>query len=569
MKNPEPTPRPVDRRSFLQKAAAMAAGVALLPVPARTAQPPASGREKVPPAPRLYYHHDGSWILMCVPSPITLEHFVYEIVGRLLGTQVDGIICHMFTVGDTVPLFKSGIEEAALVAPKMLKSVNNWRNVRNLTALLKMEADPWKEAIALTHANGKEFWSAMRFNDGHPDSYGLRNSFRLKHPEYNLKDGIHQDFSFPEVRAFRLRQVEEICTLYDVDGFELDFTRDIGVHFPPEKKEAGVGILNAYLKEFRQMLDRVGQKRGRPLKFGVRVTGTPEICRQVGYDVATWIREELIDVLTPSVYYDTTCELPFDSFVDMARGSSCLVYASVTEGVGPGRFAPPPLEAVRAAALNAWRQGIQGINLFNFHHQTITNRVEAMTLLSEIGSPHTLEYTRKLYMIAGQAEFYQGQNKSITEYAPQKDYLGSHPRQVPVVIEPGGPVIAIRIPVGDNIAEARAKHLLSGLLLRLDLCNVTGDEEMEFTWNGKKIPLAMAKMDVSLQYPWNWNGMHSQLEAKFDLTHGDWVKGGDNTLKIRLKNRPNNITLPFMLWAVRLEVDYNVLPLRIGREIET
>ena len=546
----------------------MAAGTALLPVSARTAQPPASGREKAPPVPRLYIHHDGSFF-MYVPPPITLESFVYETVGRLLGTQVDGIICHMFSFGDTVPMFKSEIEEAALVAPKMLKSVNNWRNLRNRMALLKMEADPWKQSIATAHANGKEFWSAMRFNDGHPDSYGLRSSFSLKHPEYFIKDDIHRDFSLPEVRAFRLRQVEEVCTLYDLDGFEFDFTRDIGVHFPPQKKEAGVGILNAYMNEIRQMLNRVGQKRGQPLKFGVRVPATPEICKQVGYDVPTWIKEGLIDVLTPSVYYDTSCELPFGSFVEMARGSSCLVYASVMEGVGPGRFAPPPLEAVRAAALNAWRQGIQGINLFNFHHQTITNRIQDVTLLSEIGSPHTLEYTRKLYMIAGQAGHYQGQNKSITEYAPQEHPLGDHPRQVPVTIEAGGPVVAIRIPVGDNIAEARAKHLLTGLVLRLDLCNVTGDEEIEFSWNGKKIPLAMAKMDVSQQYPWNWNGMHSQLEAKFDLTHGDWVKGGDNILKIRLKNRPKDITLPFMLWAVRLEVDYNVLPLRIGREIET
>ena len=135
---------------------------------------------------------------------------------------------------------------------------------------------------------------------------------------------------------------------------------------------------------------------------------------------------------------------------------------------------------------------------------------------------------------------------------------------MPVLIEIGGQGRSIRIPVGDNIEKAKSKHLLSSIILRLDLCNITGDEEIEFSLNNKIIPLSMAKLGISQQYPWNWNGMHSQLEIEFDLSQGDWVVGGDNQLRLKLGQRPSDIELPLMLWAVRLEIKYNVFPMRLG-----
>ena len=554
-----------NRRDFIQKATTIALGAAILP---NMSAAKIEGRDesRAFKVPTLFYHHDGSF-LMYGPAPISLENFVHETVERFVGTQVGGIIAHMFSAGDACPLFQTAISETKPIIPKKVKSVNNWRSLRNLSALLEMPQDPWKAAIAAAHAQGKEFWTAMRFNDGHPETYGLRSRFSLDHPEYFIPGDVHRDYSRPEVRSLRLRQIAEVCSNYNVDGFELDFTRDIGVHFPENKSAIGINILTKYLLEIRQTLDALGEKRGRPIKFGVRVPGTLEICELVGYNVRAWLSEVRLDMLTPSVYYDTSCELPFGSFVELARGTSCLIYASVTEGVGPGRFAPPPLQAIRAAALNAWKQGVSGINLFNFHHHIMTNRVEDLVLLSELGCRQTLEFVDKLYMIAGNCFHYQGQNKSITEYEPDKPPLGDHPRQVPVLIEIGGQGRSIRIPVGDNIEKAKSKHLLSSIILRLDLCNITGDEEIEFSLNNKIIPLSMAKLGISQQYPWNWNGMHSQLEIEFDLSQGDWVVGGDNQLRLKLGQRPSDIELPLMLWAVRLEIKYNVFPMRLGYQI--
>jgi len=373
--------------------------------------------------PRFYEHNDGNFLVV-TPPPITLERFLFETVGWLTGTQVDGIICHMFTFGDVAPMYPGDLSDAQVVFPEKAASVNVWKQMKNLQAMQLFDQDPWALAIELAHRQNKPFWAAMRFNDGHPLDYGMRSSFCLKHPEYRLADRcanpihgpdpdgsipecVHLDFSIPEVRAHRLMLVADVCGRYDIDGFEWDFTRDFGHNFPADKAADGSSILTEYMREVRVALDRIGDERGRLVEFGVRIPGTPEACEKAGIEIDRWIQEGIINVATPSVYYDTTCELSFRRFVEMAQETACRIYASITEGVGPGRYRPPPVEVIRGAALNAWGQGVDGINLFNFHHHELANRPEDMKILSELGAPETLHYKDKLYMIAGIGVPYQ------------------------------------------------------------------------------------------------------------------------------------------------------------------
>ena len=54
--------------------------------------------------PPLFYNNDGSFLFFPDP-PRTPEDFVYEAVGRFVGTQIGAVVCHMFGFGDAVPLF--------------------------------------------------------------------------------------------------------------------------------------------------------------------------------------------------------------------------------------------------------------------------------------------------------------------------------------------------------------------------------------------------------------------------------------------------------------------------------
>ena len=86
-------------------------------------------------------------------------------------------------------------------------------------------------------------------------------------------------------------------------------------------------------------------------------------------------------------------------------------------------------------------------------------------------------------------------------------------------------------------------------------------EDLQLTVNGKDVPMAWAKWDVSRQYAFNWNGMHGDLEARFDLTHGDWIRQGDNEVNLTLRSRPDDVGPQLTLYAVRVEIQYNVVPM--------
>ena len=531
----------------------------------------------MPKTPRFFINIDGSE-LMVVSPPLTLEQFMYDIVGITSGTQVDGFIHHMFTVGDCAPLFKSDLADAEPVLPDKWASCHIWRQMHNRAALLAMPEDPWDAVIAKAHEQGKPFWACMRFNDAHPPEYGPRSRFGIANPDCFVgadcpavihapgPDGKvgpcrHLNFALPQVRQHRKDLIAELCRRYDIDGFEWDLTRDSGHNFKKADAHRAADITSNYMRDFRALLDEIGEERGRPLGFGARVPGTLEACEQAGLDVETWIREGIVSMLTPTVYYDTSCELPFDTFVKLAKGTSTLIYANVTEGVGPGRFRPPPLSAVRAAILNAWRGGVDGINLFNFHHHLVDNVRDCLTLLSECGDPATLEGKDKLYMIAGigvpsQSRFFQ------------MPYESWHPHQLPVElgVEPDGPGVTIRVPIGDDIDAARRDRLLASAILRLDLVNLTSHEKLALRVNGREVPISAARWEVGRQYPCNWTGMHGHWEASFDLTTGDWIRQGDNNVHVVLHDRPQDIAPPLILYAVRVEINYNVLPMGLMRD---
>lgn len=520
---------------------------------------------------RFLVHMDGTF-LHCHQPPISNATFVRETVGFSIGTQVDGVICHMFTCGDAAPMYRgSRIEASRPVYPEKAATVNMWKALRNIRAITENAPDPWQLAIEMAHAHDKVFWAAMRLNDGHPATHGVRTRFSLDHPQYriglrcpapthgpNASDGPecnHLDFSEPAVREQRISLIEEVCTLYDVDGFELDLTRDAGHNVPRDKIHVACQVLTDTISKIRAALNRRAGDRGRAIAFAVRVPGTLEVCQACHYEIDRWIQRGLIDVVTPTVYYDTTCELPFDRWVELAKGTGCRVYASVTEGVGPGRFRPPPIEAIRAAALNAWRQGVDGINLFNYHHHTVSDRPDDSRLFSELGHPETLAFRDKLYMIAGTGVPNQSRYFGIP-------YHTAHPHQLPRDI-PRGNQTCVILNIGDDLSGAKAIGLLASVTLKLDLCYLTGEEVMRLTINGEHIPFSQAQFNVSRQYAWNWNGMHGHLEASFDLTGRDVLRQGRNEITLSLHDRPGDIAEPLKWYALRVDLRYHAVAMGV------
>jgi hypothetical protein len=103
--------------------------------------------------PRLFYNNDGSFLLYTTP-PLAAEDFVYEAVGRLIGSQVDAVVCHMFGYGDAVPLYPTEVPEAAGIERAGYEYVSEWRQQASMRGLWERGVDPWRLALDAAHRAG-------------------------------------------------------------------------------------------------------------------------------------------------------------------------------------------------------------------------------------------------------------------------------------------------------------------------------------------------------------------------------------------------------------------------------
>ena len=509
--------------------------------------------------PLLFYNNDGSHMLYLSP-PVSLDEFVYETVGYLFGTQVDAVACHMFGFGDAVPLFPTEVAEARGIERPEVEWVSEWRQEEIIRLLFDQGVDPWKASLDAAHAAGLEFWAALRFNELHGGRFQWKSEFRVNHPEYELGDQCAADghdpgdeclglnFAIPEVRAHRLALIEEVCTRYDVEGFEWDFNREPGHHFPDLK--AGAPILTAYVREARKVLDAVGDKRGRPVGFGVRVPGTIEACHRISVEIENWISEGLVDYICPSPYADTSTDLPFDEFVALAEGQDCRIYGCPTEMCGPGLHWPPPIETLRAGAWNAWRQGVDGVYIFNYNHPIVSD-MDMSGLFREMGSPATLEFRDKTYSVAGRRG--------------RPDVFKEKKHQLPLALEerPSGPGQTVRFLVGDDLETAAERGVLDALTLELIVIGQTYEDVVEFKLNGKPLPEGPDfRMYQKYKMGLGSNAFQGRYALRYDLRSGEWIKQGWNEVEVALRKRTRRVRQPFEVYELNLEIKYRVLPIR-------
>ena len=511
--------------------------------------------------PRFFYNNDGSFLFRISP-PMSREDFVYEAVGHLTGTQVDAVVCHMFGFGPATPLYPTEVPEARGIDFEHVDFVSVWRQQEILKGLWAKGQDPWKQAVEAAHSAGMEYWAGMRFNDVHGERFGWPNAFSVNHPEYALGERRSSpegrlgkayeglNFAIPEVQAHRLALAEEVCTRYDVDGFEWDFLREPGHHFPDI--ESGRSILTDYMHEARNVLQRSGEHRGRPLGFGIRVPGTPEKCLQIGLEVETWIREGLVDYVSPSPYWDAATELPFEPFLAMAEGTDCRIYACTSEAVGPGHHSFPPASTLRAGIANAWRQGVDGIYAFNFHHYA-RESIDESTLLHQLGSPSTLEFQDKLFVISG------GHRR---QEIPAFD---GFEHQLPLVLkeQPAGPGNTLRFLVSDDLESGAERGTLEAVTLELIVLGLTPEDVFETRLNGKALSGTPSLQPLHHTVWPGPNANQGNYVRRYDLGGPEWIKQGWNEVEFALRRRnPKLRACDFVVHDLSLEIKYRILPMR-------
>ena len=352
--------------------------------------------------------------------PQSMEQFLEKTYSVMKDTQVGA---HFWSLGGSdVRRWKDGKDK--IRAEGKYRSASHFTGSENRLAMYERGEDPHEAMIERGHQLGIDVYASIRMNDNHfsgmqPDEmpaskHPSLSDFRREHPGYLLGDRISEwfalsyDFSIAEVRQHRFDSIKEICELYEWDGVELDWQRH-GFHFDEDYGYRFRYTLTDLQRAVRQLTDEISEKRGKPFYLAARVNGYVEMCNNIGYDIETWVKEGLVDILIPAGGADTETEAEVDKFKEICEGTDVVVYPGFDSGVpqmpayAEGAYVKDQMRT-RGLASRHFAKGADGIYIFNWHANGETRR----EMLSTIGSTETLKATDKVYAATRRHIVYEG-----------------------------------------------------------------------------------------------------------------------------------------------------------------
>lgn len=325
-------------------------------------------------------------------------------------------------------------------------------DIKQVKLLADQGCDYLARALARCRQVGIEPGVSVRMNDSH-GSYKLGrhpwvSDFYWDHPEWHLtkrfrgKNHLFMhtlDYRQSEVREHYLALICELITDYSFNVLELDFLRH-PPYFPPDNTKEYCGLMTEFVWEIRRLLDgREGDKR-----LLVRVPDTAAVSYDLGLDLKTWAREDLIDGVVASAFCHTGWQTEVDEFRRLL-GNEVAFYPgaeymasnperfSIAENQSkdPTRFMPLDERKIRGFAAAYYACGADGIYLFNFFcprdRNLFTNNEPKFEVLRELSDPAKLRGKPKTYILTAGGKDWK--------------YRGvDGPDQVPCIVEEGLPM---------------------------------------------------------------------------------------------------------------------------------
>ena len=542
---------------------------------------------------RLMYHRDlAGWEWF--ETPLKMSEYVWDFVGRLAGTQVDTFVLHTTynvqptraTLGECVT--ESGTPVGLVGHHSTWASIgeltaNSWQILENRRAFVEEDVDPIGTLVEAAHELEIDFFAGIRMNDCHHAQYSWHPKFWVEHPEFRIGD--HPEYHYPrpgfrepeggdfgsqiddrvpacldyiheEVRDYYLALIEEMATVYAVDGIELDFTRH-PFFFKPSEVEAGTDKMTELMAAVQERLRRVSEEEGRRIVLEVKVPPTIGACERIGLDVRRWLGEGLVDIMVVGPLWHPDFNLPIEDFVAAAEGTDCQIFASFELAEMPALDnAEATAKVIRSSALAYWKAGAAGMHVFNPHVMTYYLR-QQMPFLSDIGDPKLLECCDKHYL-ATRASNYD----AVVQF--------SYPKELPVTLEesPTGEGQKVHLKVGDELEKAARLGITAESKLRLRVVSLTTPDEVEFRFNGVTLDLDncestffpmgesqglrqysfLAEAYFGLEGPYHW--------LEFKLAGPAMPRLGINEVEVILRKRNPEVAEGVVLSDVELTIDY-------------
>jgi len=247
--------------------------------------------------------------------------------------------------------------------------------VGQMKRLADQRCDYMKCALARCRARGIHPGVTIRMNDMHdvpwPGS-NLFSRFYMEHPQLRLKnppiggwskEGLNYEHA--EVREHYLSLIRELVEDYDFDALELDFLR-FHCYFPRDDFERHCDIMTGFVREVRAILG----KAPRPIALIPRIATNPAAAYELGFDVGTWARQDIVDGITTGAFLNTAWNIPIDAFRKVV-GNEVAIYActdsraDIRDGL-PARALQLDERLLRGFAAGYLAAGADGICFFNF-----------------------------------------------------------------------------------------------------------------------------------------------------------------------------------------------------------
>lgn len=314
---------------------------------------------------------------------------------------------------------------------------------------------------------GIDFFLTWRMNESHgvrePGNPGNCRFWR-EHPEFRIGgegpfawcEENALCFSHQAVRDYQFGFLEELCSRYDIDGLELDFLRFPYFFRRVVPFEEKAPIMTDFLRRVRRMLDA----RGRKIPISARVHNRLDLVRETGLDIASWLAEDLVQILNVSPSYITQPDSDIEGFRKafpeawiLGEMTQCMTRGrSIELSVEQTRKTTP--EVLQALAYSFLERGANGISFFNFTYYRDYS----------FGDPAKLDRFEPPYEALkhiADREFLANQPKHY--YIGANSFWSREQSQLPAELTPGR-AVQLRIHVADDAPAERFSRAILRLM---------------------------------------------------------------------------------------------------------
>lgn len=512
---------------------------------------------------RRVLSNDDGWILNTDP-PLTPETMWDKMIGPHEGSPIDGFL---WSVGghDTYS-YETEIGEKFGEGYDNLDK-RSQVHVENVRYLTENHGGPITVIAELCGRAGMDFFPSVRMNEHYDmdESSPSYSRLRREHPEYligrgkdivgpSLEWGIRTglDYAIPEVRRYMASIIVELLSRFDVDGIELDYMRH-PAFFRIEEAYANRYFMTDFIAYIRQQIDLIGKQKGKKLDLIVRIPPTLGDCTRIGLDVATWIAEELIDIVVVGGFIPF--EMPMHEFVETASQTDVKI-------LGCLEALRPTVDelTMRAVASRYWQQGVAGLYLFNYYNMPQKWKRD---VLSKLINTDDLARLDKRY------EFDQ-RGKVRPNSQLGFSFQNAIPStQLPTALETTiiGPSTQLILNIADDLEQAKAQDTLGECTIGLRLQNMGAKDQIEVCLNDKTLPVTNARQSTGGWtrdvYGGGAHGYPSQI--KTDTEPGtviEWtvdappLKHGTNCIAVHLATADPDRQSALVLADVRTWIRY-------------